>query len=52
MRFDASQYHLPLSPFFIDIFIQVAQSFPYAGNFVPLICRKNKVDAIFQQQKT
>ena len=31
--------------------MQVAQSFLCAGNFVPLSCRKNEVDAIFQQNK-
>ena len=40
----------PVLHFFIDLFIQVAQSFWCAGNFVPLNCRKNKVDAIFQKK--
>ena len=35
----------------MDLFIEVAQSFFCAGNFVPLNCRKNKVDAIFQKKK-
>ena len=51
MRVDAWHYDLSLSPFCIDLFIQVAQSFLCAGNFVPLICRKNEVDAIFQKKQ-
>ena len=31
------------------LFYVVAQSFLCAGNFVPLSCRKNEVDAIFQK---
>ena len=50
MRFDAQQYHLPLYPFVIDLFIQVAERFFCAGNFMPLNCRKNKVDVIFQKK--
>ena len=52
MRVDAHHYDLSLSPFCIDLFIQVAQSFLCAGNFVPLSCRKTEVDAIFQQKKS
>ena len=32
--------------------IQVPQSFLSAGNFVPLSCRKNEEDAIFQKKKS
>ena len=51
MRADALHYDLSLSPFCTDLFIQVAQSFLCTGNFVPLSCRKNEVDAIFQKKK-
>ena len=42
MRFDEKRYHFSLSPFVIDLFIEVAQSFFGPGDFVPLNCREKK----------
>ena len=47
-------HNITIFPFLhlcIDLFIQVAQRFLCAGNFVPLSYRKNEVDAIFQNKK-
>ena len=48
-------HNITIFPFlhfvFIYLFIQVAQSYLCAGNFVPLSCRKNKEDAIKKNQK-